>query len=294
MGAVTAVADPVVACAGELHGLPGPRSAAVLSAWTYQPGEPLESPIGPLDEVVDVVAAAQRLAGWAIWCQLAAAARLLLAWRKRSPLGDESHESCDDADRALAKRLDRIAEREQQSFRARALDPAELAPDFVSAELALACGLTRSAATHRVLVAQSLIVDQRHPRTALLARAGLVEWGKLHLLVTRLGGIEPLVADLVERRIIPDGDLAAARGSINPRRSRRNPGADLPFVTRCTLPELRAALDAAITALDPDGADERAGRARDERWFTAENESDGVARLTARGPAEEVAAVMSE
>src|SRR4051794_1531386 len=85
MGAVTAVTDPVVACAGELRGHPGPRSAAVLNAWTCQPGEPPESPVGPLDEVVDVVTAAQRLAGWAIWCQLAAAARLLLAWRKRSP-----------------------------------------------------------------------------------------------------------------------------------------------------------------------------------------------------------------
>jgi hypothetical protein len=53
-------------------------------------------------------------------------------------------------------------------------------------------------------------------------------------------------------------------------------------------------LDAVIAALDPDGADERAERARDERSVTAENESDGVARLTARWPAEAVAAVMNE
>src|SRR3954452_2538763 len=117
MGAVTAVADPVVACAGELRGHPGPRSAAVLSAWTSQPGEPPEPPVGPLDEVVDVVTAAQRLPGWAIWCQLAAAARLLLALRKRSPLGSESHDGCDEIDRELAKRLDRVAEREQRSIR---------------------------------------------------------------------------------------------------------------------------------------------------------------------------------
>src|SRR3954471_8071718 len=132
MGAVTAVADPIVACAGELHGLPGPRSAAVLRAWTYHPGEPPDSPVGPLDEVVDVVTAAQRLAGWAIWCQLAAAARLLLAWRQRSPLGSEAHEGCDEVDRELAKRLDRVAEREQRSVRIRKLDPEELAVDFVS------------------------------------------------------------------------------------------------------------------------------------------------------------------
>jgi hypothetical protein len=256
MGAVTVVADPIVACAGELRGLPGPRSATVLSAWTYRPGDPPESPVGPLDEVVDVVAAAQRLAGWAVWCQLAAAARLLLAWSKRSPLGSEAHEGCDEIDPALAKRLDRVAEREQRNVRTRRLDPEELAPDFVSLELALACGLTRSAAAHRVLVAQSLIVDGRHPRTAALAMAGLVDWGKLHLLATRLGGLEPLVAELVEARVIPDADLATAGGAINPRRNRREPGADLPFVTRCTLPQLRAALDAAIAAIDPDRADE--------------------------------------
>ena len=92
-----------------------------------------------------------------------------------SPVGDESHDGCDEVDRALAKRLDRVTEREQRSVGGRPLDPAELAPDFVSAELALACGLTRSAATHRVLVAQSLIVDGRHGRTARLARAGLIE-----------------------------------------------------------------------------------------------------------------------
>ena len=285
---------PVVACVGELRGLPGARSAAVLSAWTYQPGDVPESPVGPLDEVVDVVAASQRLAGWATWCQLSAAARLLVAWRKRSPLGDESHEGCDEVDRALARRLDRIAEREERSARTRPLDPAELAPDFVSAELALACGLTRSAATHRVLVALSLIVDERHGRTARLARAGLIEWGKLHLLVTRLDGLDPFVAQHVERRIIPDADAEASERPLDPRRLPRRPGCDLPFVTRCTLPQLRAALDAAIAAIDPDGANERAERAREERSVVADNESDGMARLTTRGPAEAVAAVMED
>ena len=286
--------EPVVACVGELRGLPGARSAAVLSAWTYQPGDVPDSPVGPLDEVVDVVAAGQRLAGWALWCQLAAAARLLVAWRRRSPVGDESHESCEDVDRPLAARLDRVFEREQRQVRTRALDPEELAPDFVSAELALACGLTRSAATHRVMVAQSLVVEGRHERVGQLAQAGLVEWGKLHLLVTRLDGLLPLVAEQVERRIIPEGDLEAASGSVNPRRLRRQPGCDLPFVTRCTLPQLRVALDAAIAAIDPDGAGDRAERARKDRSVTADGESDGVARLTARGLAEAVAAVMTD
>jgi hypothetical protein len=286
--------EPVVACAGELRGLPGARSAGVLSAWTYQLNEVPESPVGPLDEVVDVVAAAQRLAGWATWCQLSAAARLLVAWRRHSPVGDESHDGCDEVDRALAKRLDRVTEREQRSVGGRPLDPAELAPDFVSAELALACGLTRSAATHRVLVAQSLMVEGRHSRTARLARAGLIEWGKLHLLVTRLDGLQPLVAEHVERRVIPDADAETAERPLHPRRVPQRPGCDLPFVTRCTLPQLRAALDAAVAAIDPDGATERAARAREERSIVADNESDGMARLTARGPAEAVAAVMED
>src|SRR3954451_2163304 len=89
------VADPIVACAGELRGLPGARSAAVLSAWTYQPSDAPVSPVGPLDEVVDVVLAAQRLAGWAIWCQLCAAASLLTAWTAWPPLGKDSRDGCD-------------------------------------------------------------------------------------------------------------------------------------------------------------------------------------------------------
>src|SRR5947209_8501007 len=131
------VGDPIVACAGELRGLPGARSAAVLSAWTYQPSDAPLSPVGPLDEVVEVV-----------------------------------------------------------------------------------------------LVAQSLIVEGRHQRTAVLARAGLIEWGKLHLLTSRLDGLLPLVAEQVERRLIPDADLdcAAGAGELNPRRDPRRPGADLPFL----------------------------------------------------------------
>src|SRR4051794_41806503 len=123
MGAVNTVADPVVACAGELRGLPGARSAAVLSAWTYQPGEPPESPVGPLDEVVDVVAAAQRLAGWAIWCQLFAAARLLVAWSRWSPLGNAGSDSCDEGDPALARGLGRLFRPEQKRGGRRRPDP---------------------------------------------------------------------------------------------------------------------------------------------------------------------------
>lgn len=294
MAAGTSVADPVLACAGALRGLPGAHSAAVLSAWTYQPGEPPVGPVGPLGEVVDVVLAAQRLAGWALWCQLSAAARLLTAWGRWSPLGSETQDGCGDLDPALAKRLDRIAERGRRSTPRRAPDPEELAPDFVSAELALACGLTRTAATHRVLVARSLIVDGRHARSARLAHAGLIEWGKLHLLVTRLDGLDPLIADLVERRIIPDEDVAPAEGSLDPRRVPRDPGSDLPFVTRCTLPQLREAIDAAIAAIDPDSATERAERAREGRWIGAEPGSDGMARLTAEGAAEVINAIMGE
>lgn len=300
MGALTEVADPVVACAGALRGMPGPSTAAALAAWTYQAGEPGESgvrgPVGPLDEVVDLAMGSQRLAGWALWCQLAAAARLIRAWSAWSPIGDSDHDSCEngeDGDRNLAVRLGRVADRGQRSAR-RDVDPRELALDFVSAELALACGLSRSAAGHRVVTANILVVEGRHPRVGRLARAGLVEWGKLHLLVTRLSAVEPRVAEQVERRLIPDGDLDCTRGPLHVRRSRRDPGADLPFVTRCTLPQLRAAIDAALHAIDPDGAEDRAGRARQDRSVTAEPESDGVARLTARGPAEAVEAIMAD
>ena len=287
------VGDPVVACVGVLRGAPSPRSAAVLAAWSCQPGDPPDSPVGPLSEVVEVVMAGRRMEGWALWCQLSAMARLVMAWTCRPPRGDASRPSCDIADPALARRLDDEANAEQDVCR-HGLDEEQLAPAFVAAEIALACGLSRTKAAQLVTVAQALLVERRHLRVAALARAGFLDGVKLHLLVTRLGRVDPLVADCVEEHLIPDSDIALVQGEVDVRADPARPGEMLPGVTRWTVPQLRTEIDDAVTTIDPDGQADRVRRARAERHVTARPDADGMARLEAYGGAEAVAAVMTD
>jgi hypothetical protein len=294
LGEPVPVADPVLACAGVLRGLPSPRSAAVLAAWPYQPSDIPCTPVGPLAEVVDVVMAGRRLEGWALWCQLSALARLLVAWAGRPPRGDANRDGCQEQDPALAKRLDGVADAEQAGFRLQVLDEEQLAPAFVAAELALSCGLSRTKAGQLVSVAQTLIVQGRHQRVSMLAHAGFLDWVKLHLLVTRLGRLDPVAADAVEQLLIPDADLDLAAGPVDVRADPARPGELLPSLTRHNVPQLREHIEAAIAAVDPDGLADRARRARADRHISSHPEPDGMARLEAYAGAETVAAVITD
>ena len=296
MGAV-GVSDPVAVCAGLLHGLPGPASAAALAALaarSYQPGRSAGSAAGPLDEVVELVLAARRLEGWATWCQLSATARLLIAWTDRSPLGDAIGDGCEQVDPALAKRLEQVVAREEAVRRVSAPPADQLAAEFASAELALACGLSRTAASQRVTVAWAVFVAGRHLRVARLAHAGLVDWPKLHLLVTKLNGLDPAVADQVEKVLITDDELACAWSPVHPRQDPTHSGAGLPFVASCTVAQLRARIEQVAVAADPDGRLERDAKAREERKVTAHPEPHGMASLHAHGPAEAVIAIVND
>jgi hypothetical protein len=301
-GAKASLGDPFVACVGVLRGSPGPRSAGVLAAWSYLPGDVPERPSGPLSEVVDVVMAGRRLEAWALWVQLSSIARLLVAWAVRPPLGDMVHPSCEAEDPALARRLTDVSNRELAALpKITALtgDEKLLTPAFVAAEIALACGLSQRRAAERVVVAEALFVQSRHPRVAALAHAGLLEWSKLHLLVVSLNRLEPAAAEAVERLLIPDADLAVAHAAaegaeLDVRADPEHPGGNLPRVSSWVFPRLQREIAAAIAVVDRDAAAERAARARAERAVTATPEDDGTARLSARGPAEAVAAVMTD
>jgi hypothetical protein len=165
--------------------LPGAVSAAALAARTYQPAD---GPEGLAPEVVDLVMAGRRLEGWALWCELSAIAHLVQHW-SAYPIDDESNDELglSAGDPARAERLAQQLDAAQRSARSRVPQSAEMAHDFVAAEISLATGLTRPAAADRVLAAEILIVSGELPRTAQLLRAGLLDWPKVQLLTRRLG-----------------------------------------------------------------------------------------------------------
>ena len=166
-----------------------------------------------------MVMAGVRLEAWALWCELSAIARLLVAWTAQSPLC--ATPDLEDVDRDLARRLAReVAAQDRHNLRGPS--DADMAADFASSELSARCGMTRVLADRRVHAAQLLVVERRLPRVAMLLRAGLLDRAKIELLVSRLGVLEPLVADCVEERLIPDreipvlADLAHAPDLIEP------------------------------------------------------------------------------
>jgi len=212
------VADPVLSCVGALRGFPGPRSAAALAAVSYQPGGAGRPFIGPLDRVVDAVMAGIRLEGWALWCELSAIADLVTAWSAHPPLdpAEDPHGSGDgsgqprelrEVDPALAARLTRVDAAVDRGHRGVHGDPVADAMVFASSELSASCGISRSRADKRIRAARVLLVEQRLPRVAMLLRAGLLDRDKTELLVSRLGELEPLTAECVEERLIPDHDV---------------------------------------------------------------------------------------
>jgi hypothetical protein len=121
--------------------------------------------------------------------------------------------------------------------------------------------MSRRVADARVLAATVLLVDGRLPRTAALLRAGLVDWSKVQLLVTRVGvGVEPALAAVVEAEVIPDADLALAQ-----RLDTAQPGIEssgevvLPWVTRATVPGVARAVEGVLVAVDAQEAARRGG-----------------------------------
>jgi hypothetical protein len=238
------------------------------------------------------VSSARRLAGWALSCQLTGIADLLRRWRQAPPTkhpeagsgaaaGSVAAEGC-EADAAMAQRAERSYDAAVRRARLRIPSPEELVDDAVAAEIALACGLSRGAADELVLAADVLLVQRTLPRTARLLEAGLIEWGKVKVLTSRLGaGVSSEVATLVEAMLVPDVELEAV------------PDGALPSVARMTVPALERAVEAGILALDAQAAADRAKDARARRSVWTRPEADGMARLEASAGAEQIAAAFA-
>jgi hypothetical protein len=241
-------------------------------------------PGNALGLIVDAVMGARRLAGWALWVELAAVARLVCAWKGRPPILDErlGPDPCEDDDPGLAARLHRVIcdlELDCRPWGSPPLDTARLAEEFVVSEVAAATGLSFSRARQRVDAAGALFLTDRLPRTALLLRAGLLDETKLRTLLAGTADLDEDVCRLVEARVIVDADLAVADPldvRADPQDVHSRPGAALPAVTRMTNPALERVLRAAILTIDAEAAARRAAKARTLRSVRATALPDGM------------------
>src|SRR4051794_36779779 len=255
-----------------------------------------------LGEVVDAVMSARRLAGWSLWVELAAVARLITVWKGHPPILDErlGHDPCAGEDPGLAARLHRVIrdlELDIRPWGSPPLNTRELAEEFVVAEVAAATGLSHTRARQRVDAATALFLTDRLPRTAVLLQAVLLDETKLRTMLSGTADLEDRACRTVEARVISDADVEVADPldvRADPHDLHARPGAELPTVTRMTNPTLERALRAAVLVVDSEAAARRAAVARDHRHVRAEALPDGMGSLTVETGQEVVAAIVND
>jgi hypothetical protein len=233
----------------EVRGRPGPATSIALRALSTELADPCAAATDPSPEpgspepfgaVVDAVVAARRLAGWSLWVELAAIARLLTAWRQAPPILDErlGPDPCAEADPGLAARLHRVIRdleldpvADPRPWGSPPLDTADLADEFVISEVVAATGLSFTRARQRIDAATALFLTDRLPRTAALLQAGLLDETKLRTLLSGTAELGEATCRVVEARVIPDADLDIA-DPLDVHAEPDRPGAALPVVTR--------------------------------------------------------------
>jgi hypothetical protein len=294
-----------------LFGRPGPKLAAAIEAaadpvsGSWPAGlVPAGGSTDPWAQVIHAVVASRRLSGWVLWAQLSMLARWLVAWRAAPPVSNTgtAEDRCEPTDPALVERLNREIGRVQRQLGGQ-LAPlwqghaADIADDLVAAELGLATGLTRLVSEQHVYVADALFVQDRQPRLRRLLRGGWVEWAKVEVFVRETADLDLVVAHAVERIILgeenaddpDDGDELS--GALDMLGDPTQPGLGVPAIVRMTIPELRAAIAAAVAAIDAEAAARRAKAARAGRRVRCQTDRDGTATLTAELTVEAAAAV---
>jgi hypothetical protein len=282
----------------DLARLPGAALAAVVDAHCrgdWVGGQPQESSTAPLAEVLRGVAAARRVQSWAYWAVLTQVAALIAAWEAAPPISNDlDDDSRAPADPALTSRLQRAVTRLEREIRAETSGHSdELAPVFASAEIALGCGLTTFKADQVVEMAEALFLEGRLPRVRRLAEYGWADPDKVHVFVRETRHLDVAVANAVERIVIGDlpGEQLECPAALDVLADPAHPGQSLPAFVRLTCPQLRAAIIAAITALDAEATARRAQRAREGRHVTCRANADGTGMITAELALEAAAAV---
>ncbi len=258
---------------------------------------------------MDALVGARRLAGWAVFVEMLAVARLLAAWTGRPPILDErvGPDPCgeaDYADPALARRLHAVVH-DLGVFVPTGghFDTAELADQFVASEIT-AAWMSATAAWQLVHGAATLFLTDRLPRTRALLRAGLLDATKLRTILTGTAVVaDDEICALVEARLVPDPevDLAVAAGTpehvldvLDAGDEAGPPGAALPWVCRVTNPTLQARIAKLVAQLDAEAAAERAARGHAERHVRAEALPDGMGAITVETGREAVTAIIGD
>ena len=301
---------------GSLLGSPGPELAAAVKA-AIDPACGLVPagflPVGgstdPWAQVIHAVVASRRLQGWLLWGQLSLLARWTAAWRARPPVSNtlDEPDRCESSDPDLAARVNWELTRIERQFGGRLAPlwggdptlPVQLVASLVAAELGLASGLSRTVSEQHVDAAEALFTRGRLPRVERLLRAGWVDWPKVQVFVHATDALDPVVAHAVERIVIGDASdnadptdaAGGVAGGVDVLLDPSRPGLGLPVISRMTLPQLRAAIDAAVAAIDAEAAARRARQARSARRVRSRATGDGTATLTADVTVEAAAAV---
>ncbi len=265
---------------------------------------PVGDSTDPWAQVIHAVVAARRLQGWLLYAQLSLLARWTAAWRVRPPVSNTAREPdrCGSSDPNLTERVNGEITRIERQLGGRLAPfwggdpdlPGQLAPCLVAAELGLACGLSRTVSEQQVDAADALFTDSRLPRLTGLLKAGWVDWPKVQTFVHATAGLDLVVARAVERIVLGGDTLADGADpgdEVDVLLDPSQPGLGLPLITRMTLPQLRAAIEAAIAAIDAEAAVRRAKQARSARRVRSRATGDGTANLSVDVTVEAAAAV---
>jgi hypothetical protein len=227
-----------------LDSRPGGELAVAVSAAVER------LPALPVEDVVGVTAAAQRLMNWALALHLEALCHLQERFRVPDVTSRPGEDPADLARRLASAR--RYAEGSARSD--------------VAVEVALACGLSEHTVLGRLHVAERL--QLRLPATRAAVRAGDLDWPKAAAIVEATDALPAT----------PAGDAAA----------RAVEGAVLPGAAEDNPSRLRRRLKRAVIVLDPDAADRAVEQARTGRRVVFRPEPDGMASIWAIGPADRV------
>ncbi len=315
-----------------VRGRPGERSRAALADLAVETEKTLAADVAALDPdadpdasepaasattpsardalglCVDAVVGARRLAGWTVWLELLAVARLLAAWTGRPPIsdaGDPEDPVDPDADPALSRRLWAVVD-DLNVFVpvGERLDTAGLSDALVAAEVAAAAAMSKSGGDQRVRAAATVFLSGRLPRTRLLLRAGMLTDAKLTAVLQGTAKVEDdEICRLVEARLIPDPDLALARAAgmpehvldvLDPASNPKGPGSVWPWLARATIPVVKARIEKLIALLDEQAASERAEKAKAKRHVRAEALPDAMGAITVEAGRDAVTAIIGD